>query len=158
MEQKNLILGVGNEILMDDGIGPKLVEELKQKEPIPGTTYQAICLGGLDIVESIQGYQTVVFVDAIKTEGGVPGTVYQFTTRDFQETLHLSNLHDISFLTAIELGRNLDMEIPENIHIIAIEIVEDTIFGESFTPDIEARYAEIYNTVSQIVQRLFLSK
>lgn len=154
MIPKTLILGVGNDILMDDGIGPKLVKELEQRDPLEGVDYQTISLGGLDILESIRGYGTVVFIDAIKTKEGVPGSVYRFTTGDFQETLHLSNLHDISFLTAIELGRHMEMEIPENIHIFAIEIVEDMEFGESFTPEIEARYADIYDTVSRDIREI----
>lgn len=154
MMPNTLIIGIGNDILMDDGIGPKLVKELEQREPLEGVDYQTISLGGLDILESIQGYGTVVFIDAIKTKGGVPGSVYRFTTRDFQETLHLSNLHDISFLTAIELGRHMEMGIPENIHIFAIEIVEDMEFGESFTPEIEARYTDIYDTVSRNIREI----
>ena len=153
-EQKILVLGIGNEILMDDGIGPKLVRKLIEKFPSPDIKYEITWMGGLDILEFIQGYQTVVFIDAIKTKDGIPGTVYQFTTSDFKETLHLSSLHDVSFLTAIEMGGKIGLKIPENIHIIAIEIVEDTVFGESFSPELQEKYDEIFNSVKNFMQSI----
>ena len=149
---KILVLGIGNEILMDDGIGPRLVKKLKEKFPNPGIKYETTWMGGLDILEFIQGYQTVIFIDAIKTKDGIPGTVYQFTPSDFKETLHLSSLHDLSFLTAIEMGKKIGLNIPENIHIIAIEIVEDKIFGESFTTKIQEKYQEIFESVVNFIQ------
>ena len=149
---KILVLGIGNEILQDDGIGPKLAKKLKEKFPNPDIKYETTWMGGLDILEFIQGYQTVIFIDAIKTKDGIPGAVYQFTPSDFKETLHLSSLHDVSFLTAIEMGKKIGLNIPENIHIIAIEIVEDKIFGESFTTKIQEKYQEIFESVVNFIQ------
>jgi Ni,Fe-hydrogenase maturation factor len=37
MSGKRMILGVGNDILMDDGIGPKIVKTLESKYPLPET-------------------------------------------------------------------------------------------------------------------------
>lgn len=155
VNEKKLILGVGNDILMDDGIGPRVVEKLRKERPLPGIDYRTTTLGGLDILEFITGYHWVAFVDAIKTRDGVPGSVYEFTPEDFKETLHLSNLHDISFLSAIELGKQLDFGIPGRIHIFAIEIIEDLVFGEEFTPPLQERFEgiveEIHNRIQEIL-------
>ncbi len=156
MEKKSLVLGIGNDILRDDGIGPKLVTKLADQDPLAGVAYQTTTLGGLDILDLIQDYDSVVFVDAIKTRSGIPGTVYEFSLEDFQETLHLSSLHDISFLTAIKLGKKMNMGIPRQIRIIAIEIVEDMEFGEHFTPELEKKYPQIIDRVRQIVRDFLL--
>ena len=151
---KKLVLGIGNDILTDDGIGPRLVQDLKENMPLPGVEYRTTTLGGLDILEFVEGYERVVFIDAIKTRDGVPGSVYEFTTGDFKETLHLSNLHDISFLSAIELGRELEFSIPEIIRIFAIEIVEDLVFGETFTPLVQERYESIRDEIHSRMREL----
>ena len=152
--KKTLILGIGNEILTDDGIGPKLVNEL-QKKGFPGNIhFQNAFVGGLEILEIIGGYQNVVFIDAIITEKGKPGTVYHFTPDDFKETLHLSNLHDTNFLTALELGRKMNMPLPSEIHIIAVEIIEDHIFSNQFSPEIDSKYSLILNTVKNLIDNL----
>ena len=156
MKQKSLVLGIGNDILRDDGIGPKLVDKMEEIDRLEGVAYQNTTLGGLDILELIQDYQAVVFIDAIKTRGGAPGAVYEFSLEDFQETLHLSNLHDISFLTAIELGKKMNMPIPDRISIIAVEIVEDMEFGEQFTPVLQEKYPAIIQEVKGKIRDFLL--
>jgi hydrogenase maturation protease len=147
-----LVLGIGNDILMDDGIGPRLVQDLENSNPLPGVEYRTTTLGGLEILESIQGYHTVIFVDAIKTRGGEVGTVYEFSTEDFKETLHLSNLHDVSFLTALELGKQIGLSIPSVTRIIAIEILEDLVFDDRFTPELQAAYPRIRREVTSALE------
>lgn len=152
-----LILGVGNEILMDDGIGPHLAKKIAaiyNREDIFADT---ACLGGLEILEYISGYKTVIFIDAIKTLNGIPGTVYYFKPKDFRETSHLSSVHDVSFLQALELAKKTGTPIPDEIHIIAIEIIEDMTFGEEFTSPIQKRYEEILQKTHELVDDILLN-
>ena len=91
-----LILGIGNDILTDDSIGPKLILELQKAMDHPHVTFQTAALGGLEILELIRDYGSVIIIDAIKTKDGVPGTIYKLTPDNFKETLHLSSFHDVS--------------------------------------------------------------
>jgi len=145
--QKILVFGIGNELLTDDGIGPKLIQCLRKSHPNENLVYESAFVGGLDILDIIKGYSQVVFIDAIKTKNGIPGTIYLFTPNDFKETLHLSNLHDIKFLTAIELGRRLNYDIPATIKIIAIEIIEDRVYNDHFSPEIKKLYPAIHQKI-----------
>lgn len=148
-----LVLGVGNEILMDDGIGPRIVRRLQQELTHAETDYSTLFLGGLDILELVRQYRQVIIVDAIKTRNGKTGDVYHLTPEDFKETLHLTTFHDVSFLTCLELGHSLGIPMPETIEVIAIEIKEDTVFGDSFTPELQLRYEEIYGEVKAFVRQ-----
>jgi len=151
---KILIHGIGNEILSDDGIGPKLVKRLKGDLSEKGVDFETAFVGGLEVLEYIQGYQTVIFIDAIRTKDGIPGTVWQLLPEDFNSTIHLSSVHDVSFLTALDLGKKLDLAMPLFIYIIAVEIVEDRIFDENFTPVIQEMYEKIYNEVKGLVEKI----
>lgn len=154
MESNNkniLVLGLGSEILMDDGICPKLVKFLQKKHHNKQIKFDTSTVGGLDILELIHGYQTVIIIDSIKTRNGKPGDVYYFTPSDYNETLHLSNIHDVSFLNALTLGKKIGINIPENIRIIAIEIVEDTVFGNSFTDELNKRFHEITQSIENYI-------
>ena len=153
-ENKILILGMGNDILTDDGIGIKITKVLEKKFPFPNIIYDTLSLGGLEIIEYIRDFKMVILIDAIKTLNGIPGTVYQFIPEDFKETSHLSNIHDISFLTSLKLAKKLGIPTPEKVHIIAIEIVEDMVFSNDFTPQVQARYPEIIEEVSEMVKEL----
>ena len=150
-----LILGLGNDILMDDGIGPKLCWEFKKRiSDSKNINFETAAIGGLELLELIRDYNKVIIIDAIKTKGGVPGDVYYLTPSSFKETSNISNLHDISFLTALELAKKLKINIPSEIHIIAIEIIQDLIFGNDFTEPLQARYEEIKEKVYVMVKEL----
>lgn len=149
-----LIYGIGNEVLTDDGIGPKIVQRLKDNISEKNIDFNAAFVGGLELLDNIEGYDTVIFIDAIRTRDGIPGTVYQLTPENFNTTLHLSSVHDISFLTSIALGRKLGLKMPEFIHIIAVEIVEDKIFNNDFSPQIQERFEEIYVEIKIITERI----
>ena len=151
---KTLLLGIGNDILTDDGIGPRLVRYFESNNTLPDLIFQTACTGGMEIVEMIRGYQKVIIIDAIKTGCYPPGTVRLFTPDDFSETSNISSVHDISFLTALELASQLDIDVPASIHIIAVEIMIDLEFSTSFSPQVSAVYDEIVNNVHQHLVRL----
>ncbi|MCX6243847.1 MAG: hydrogenase maturation protease [Bacteroidetes bacterium] len=152
MDEKILILGIGNDILKDDGIGPRLVKDLQKSSFPEGISFKTSSMGGLEILELIRDYHTVMILDAIKTKDGNPGDVYYFNPSDFHETMHLSNLHDVNFITALELAKKIKLSIPETIHIIAVEILEDMEFGRSLSPELEEKYPEILSRVQEHLQ------
>ena len=149
-----LILGLGNEILSDDGIGPRLVRALSAIIRNERILFDSAGCGGLEIMEHIRGFKMVIIIDAIHTSGGSPGDVYHFLPDDFRETSNLSNLHDVSFLTTLRLGDILGLDLPSEIHIIAVEIVEDREFSEEFTPAIKERFQDIFDDVVAIINRI----
>jgi Ni,Fe-hydrogenase maturation factor len=63
----------------------------------------------------------------------------------------LSSFHDTSFLTALKFGKKLGFKIPQKIHIIAIEIIEDRTFGNEFTEPLKRRYDEILSRVKESI-------
>lgn len=147
MKMKTLILGMGNDILTDDAIGPLLINDLSGIIGNRDVDFNIAFCGGLEIIEYISGYEKVIFIDGIHTNGGIPGDVYYYKPSDFQETSHLSSLHDITFLTSLKLGHTLGIQLPTDLHIIAIEIVEDMEFSMELTLPLKKRYPEILKEV-----------
>ena len=144
---KTLILGIGNDILTDDGIGPRIVRDLETDCRRKDVVLNQHTLGGLEALEAMKDFDRIIFIDAIKTTGGIPGEIYRFTADSFRETLHLSNLHDVNFLTAMELGKRLGYRTPEEIHIFAVEIAEDRVFSSSFSAELEPLYPAILDEI-----------
>lgn len=143
-QKRALVIGIGNPILCDDAIGLRLVEDLRRRCPWPGIEYRQECCGGLEILERIQGCELAVFIDAVKTAGGRPGTVYQFDPSAFAAPLHLSNLHDVSFPDALEFGRRIGLSLPEKIVILGVEIEQDLAAGEDLSPALQSKYEEVF--------------
>jgi len=147
-----LVAGLGNEILTDDGIGAGIVRFLERSYSTRGVDFTRQWLGGLEMLEYIPGYREVVFIDAMKTGEGKAGEISYFLPEHFRETLHLSNVHDLDFCTALALGRKLEYAMPREILVIAVEITEDKEFGRGYSPEIKRLFLHICR---QIITFLF---
>jgi hydrogenase maturation protease len=135
---KVLVLGIGNPLRADDGVGIHITEALKQDTGCDTINIRD-GISGLDILGTITDYDRVVVVDAIRS-GGEPGTVYRLSPEDigFQKTLHAFSTHDMDFFATIELGNSLFLErMPKEIIIIAVEADDITTVSEQCTPEVE---------------------
>jgi hydrogenase maturation protease len=135
-----LVLGLGNDIHRDVGIPVRLVEQLQSMIRMEAMDFESIFVGGLELLEYINGYKGVVFIDTLKTEEGIPGRIHDFDLENYRETLHLSCRHDVSFLMSMEMGKKLGFHIPACMLILGIEILEDLEFGAGFSKDLKTLY------------------
>ena len=84
-------------------------------------------------------------LDSIKTKDGRAGDWYRFDGRRLRDTMNLSNVHDANFATAMELGRRMGMHVPgeADIHIFAVEVMENLTFCERLSPELEEALPEL---------------
>jgi hydrogenase maturation protease len=130
---KTLVLGLGNPILGDDGVGCRVAMALKDRLERPGVDVVEAGVAGLDLLEIFAGYDRAIIVDAIQTGQGTPGQIYRFGPGALASTRHAGTPHDVNLATALELGRRLALPLPSQIIILAIEVKDVTSFGEDCT-------------------------
>jgi hydrogenase maturation protease len=137
---ETLVLGLGNPILTDDGVGVHVVREMATRSLPKDVSCTEASLGGLRLLEVITGYERLILVDAIQTADGKPGDIYRLRGNDLRASLHAGSTHDLSFSGALRLGRGMGLALPddENILIIGIEAVDILTFGEACTPEVAA--------------------
>jgi len=130
-----LVVGLGNSILTDDGVGISVVRELATRPPLPNVDLAEACVGGLRLLDTLSGYERVIMVDAIQTRGGIPGQVYRLHPNDLKVSLHAGSTHDLSLPGALAFGRGVGMVLPDddNLTIIAIEADDVLTFCEECT-------------------------
>jgi len=132
-----LILGVGNSILTDDGVGIKIAHELKERNPELEVTETSEA--GIALLDLIVGYDKLIIIDSIKTEKGKPGELYKLELEALKPAMNLSSSHGIDIATAYEIGKRLGYRMPKYISIYAVEIKDNTTFGEKCTEEVEGR-------------------
>jgi hydrogenase maturation protease len=137
MRVKTLILGVGNTVLCDDGVGVRVAAEVAKRVSDPAITVAEACDGGLFLLEAFLGYDHVVVIDAIQTREGTPGDVYELRPEDFLSARHLSSPHQLDFATALDFGKALGLAMPSTIDIVAVEAGDVTSFRDTCTPEVE---------------------
>ena len=128
-----LILGVGNPILTDDGIGIKIARRLKQEKPdleVIETSEAGMAI--LDLI-AIAGGDRLIIVDSIKTGQEKLGELYRFELEDLKPAKDFSSSHGVDIATAFELGQRLGYSLPRHICLYAVEIQDNTTFGEECT-------------------------
>ncbi|GAB4541722.1 MAG: HyaD/HybD family hydrogenase maturation endopeptidase [Anaerolineae bacterium] len=152
---KTLIIGLGNPILTDDGVGVKVayaVQDALASSGQNGVTVTEASVGGLRLMEMMEGYDRVILVDAIQTPEGQPGTIWRLTLDDLASvapTQHSASAHDMNLPTAMEMGRRLGLALPQQVEIFAIEAQDVVTFGETCTPDVTAAIPVVTELVLQ---------
>ena len=141
--QKTLVLGLGNPILTDDGIGVLVMEEVRARLPEGALVDCAeLSVGGLTLMEQLIGYHRVILIDAYQPPHLLrPGTIHRLTLdelRSVSPTQHSASPHDANLITALKTGHRMGLELPKEVTIFAIEVENVSDFGESPTPSVAA--------------------
>lgn len=148
-----VVLGIGNLLRSDDGVGLHIIEALR-KENLGYNIDLMEGLSGLDILDAIKGYDKIIIVDAIKSDGE-PGTIFTLSLEDFKDkqTLHSFSTHlNMDFPAMLELGEKLlQGKIPEDIIIVAVEAEDVTTISDKCTPKVEKAIPEIVELIKGLL-------
>lgn len=136
---KTIILGIGNLILRDDGVGIHVANEVKKHIDDPDITIDEAITGGMNLLDLLLGYDKAILIDAVKSDDGSHGEVRRIPISDFN-TMHSCNPHDVSLIEAIEMAKKLgESRIPKEIIIIGVMMKQIPCeFGEDLSDEIAA--------------------
>lgn len=115
------IIGVGNPLMGDDGIGVAAVERLAAL-PLPaGVEVIDGGTGGLTLLDLMAGVERVILLDAVEM-GHPPGSIARFDADEIgAETQEIAlSLHETGLPAVLALGRELGT-LPERITVFGIE-------------------------------------
>ncbi len=119
---RRYLIGVGNETMTDDGIGPRVVQLAAGQARALG--FESVVIGhdALGVVAYFdEATERIVFVDCVRM-GATPGDWARFSPDDVEsrKTLDRMTTHEGDLLRIVELGRQLGCPIPA-ITILGIE-------------------------------------
>jgi len=146
-KKMTLLLGIGNPLLTDDGIGIVAAREIAGRK-LPGVDVEEATASGIEVMEMMLDYEKVVVVDAIFLPEHEPGEIMRLKEEDFSHTVHGSSPHGVNISTAIALGRQTSPErMPKEIVFIAMQAEDVSTFGESQTEQVARRMPEFIDMV-----------
>jgi hydrogenase maturation protease len=161
---KTILIGLGNPILTDDGVGVKVAYEVEKalKPDIPkNLTITEASVGGLRLMELLVGYDRVILVDAILKPGnGKTGNVHHMSLEDLREispTQHSSSAHDTSLITALEAGASIGLHLPTDFSIYAIEVENILEFSDEPTPAVAAAIPRVTAAILDEIKTMYSS-
>lgn len=144
------ILGIGNLLLQDEGVGVHVIQKLASKidavnvNMIDGGTSPDI----LSLVDD--GIDKLVIVDAVKANSK-PGTIYRFGFNDLDlESATPVSLHEVGVLDSLRIMTLLNRQ-PKSTVIVGIE--PKTIdYGLELSPEVEEKVPEVINLVLKEIE------
>lgn len=142
---KTLIVGLGNPILGDDGVGWKVAEEVKRQLTSPsaplllgeGSEVDVDCLslGGISLMEHLIGYERAILIDAITSNQEI-GSVIVSNLNEMPDysAFHIASAHDTSLQNALKLGKSMGVSLPKEVIVVGIATDHIYDFSESLSP------------------------
>ncbi len=144
-----LVLGVGNILVGDEGVGVCVVQALQQQEFPDHVHLVDGGTGGFHLLSYMRDYERIIMVDA--TRDGEPlGTVRQFNPKlasDFPPSL---GAHDIGLKDLI--GASALLGPLPNITVVTISIEELTPMSMDLSPAVEGAIPEACARIRQILE------
>ncbi|OFY49243.1 MAG: hydrogenase maturation protease [Bacteroidetes bacterium GWF2_41_31] len=146
--EKILVLGIGNMLMGDEGIGVRAIQYI-QNQPLPenvdlldGGT------GGFYILSVLEDYQTIIMIDATMDDE-TPGTLKVIEPHFASDFPKVLSSHDIGLKDLIESAALLN-HLPR-IYLITVTILELQDLTLELSPEIEASIPKIYHLVNKIL-------
>ena len=166
-----LVVGLGNPILGDDGVGWRVAEEVSAQSgiplgdaPLPGlsprtpdpVTIERYSLAGLSLMERLIGFDRVIIIDSLNTGQHEQGEVITFTLAEMDDLTHghSASAHDVSLKYALKMGRSMGEALPDDsqVYIVAIEAQHIYDFKEELTSQVAAAVSVATRKVLELIQ------
>jgi hydrogenase maturation protease len=156
MQPSILVIGLGNPILGDDGVGWAIARQVA--DCLRGNEHvevDCLSLGGLSLMERMLGYREVILIDAIETGRCAVGTISVFELSELGEPGlgHSASAHDASLQTALATALAMGGNVPERVEIVAVEARVGLDFTESLSLPVAAAVSTACERVLELIER-----
>jgi hydrogenase maturation protease len=141
------IIGLGNTILTDDGVGVYAARELARRLDAAAVDVIEMEVAGFDLLERLVGWRRVILVDAICFDDLPPGEVVRIAPSDLRTSLRIRSVHEIDLPTVLGLGRFMGMAMPEEVVIFGVQAADTCTLHEGLTPAVEEGMGKVVEAV-----------
>jgi len=150
---KTLIVGLGNPILGDDGVGWKVAEEIKKHLPEDmNVDVECASLGGLSLMERLIGYHRAILIDAIAVDDEIGSiSILNLDQLPNYSAYHITSGHDTSLQNAMLLGKSMGAQLPNEVTVIGIATRHIYDFSEELSPLIASKVPLIVKIALDLV-------
>jgi len=149
LPKPTVVLGLGNPLMGDEGIGVVLIERLAESaDKYPGVDFIDAGTGGLSVLHHIEDRRKAIFIDCAFMDEE-PGTIRRFTPEEVRtrKVLAHQSLHEADLLQILAMARRLD-QAPEQVVLFGIQ-PEQVAPGQGLSQTLADRIDEYVRLVLQ---------
>ncbi len=169
-----ILIGLGNPILGDDGVGWRIVQAVADQLALdskpslsvrsekskfigshPAIEVDFLSLGGLALMERVLGYERVILIDSMETGEYPTGSVHIFALADLPNPSagHSASAHDASLMIALQAAQTIGASIPDRIDVVAVEARNVYEFTEALSPEVSAAVPIAVQAVLELLNK-----
>lgn len=144
-----LILGIGNILLGDEGIGVHAIKYLEQQQLPDFVDLLDGGTGGFYILSVLETYKTIIMIDATLDDlpAGTLNLIEPKFASDFPKAL---SSHEIGLKDLIESAALLN-HLPK-IYLITVSVKEIQDISLELSPELSEIFPELYHTITEILK------
>jgi hydrogenase maturation protease len=141
---KTLVVGMGNLLYRDEGIGVHVIQAMEKMEIPPHIELLDIGTSTMDLISYLKEVKKLIVIDAMKA-GGTPGTIYKCKPEDLMpKNGGPISLHEIGLLETLSMAKKMHLEIETVIVGVEPEIID---WGMELTDEVRSRIPSIIEAV-----------
>lgn len=135
--EKIAVICAGNRLMLDDGVGPAVFDELSERYSFPESVslIDAGCMT-MDLLSVVRDHDFLIVVDAIDGTGQPPGTVFRFAPEDIADHPAMQSLHDLRVIDLLNAAALLGYEAQGVCFGIQVENMSPAFVTEGLTPHV----------------------
>jgi hydrogenase maturation protease len=152
-KERILVLGVGNLLMGDEGVGIHAVRELMERTLPPHVDVIDGGTAGLDLLHIMEGYERVLIIDAVDV-GEEPGAILRFGPQDVtsQDADLSMSLHQTEVLRVLEFATYVGQTLPP---VVIYGVQPETMeWSLELSPRVQARLDSLVGAVHDEVSTL----
>ncbi len=155
--KKLLVMGIGNMLLTDDGVGVFAAQKLQEETFPENVTIMEAGTFTQDVFYLFEGYDSVLVLDIVHAKGE-PGTIYRLSESDLvdNEKQRLS-IHDIDLIDSVNMAELLHGKRP-NIQILGMEPYDFTTWNVGLSPKVQAKFDDFLNVARKEIEAFAAEK
>jgi len=143
-----LVVGIGNEMMRDDGVGAVAARALQGESLGEGVRVVELGARGLDLICEMEGAERVIVIDAVRA-GGKPGSICRFAPEEARSVnSRTSSLHGIDLLDVLELAAVT--KIRPQVVIVGVE-PEEVTPGQSLSETVRSCVPQVVEVVKDLI-------
>lgn len=141
MKNKILVLGVGNSILSDEGVGVHLARQLQEENFPPNVEIQDGGTQGLELLAYMDDVAKLIIVDCVRA-GSEPGSIFRFEPDavDVIPKQYKISFHDLGIYDFLRIASAMETLPPTIIFGMEPQIID---WGEELSPPVQAKMEKL---------------
>jgi hydrogenase maturation protease len=150
MTMGTLVVGVGQEVAGDDGVGLAVLDELRRRR-VPAGTQLVHLKESMDLIDLLDRQEHVVLVDAVLALP--PGVVVELSPEELSDrAAQPASSHGMGAAQAILLARTLSPGATPRVRVVAVTISRPDRYGVGLSPEVAAAVPEAADRVLSLLE------